>query len=104
MKSTSNIRPETIEQYDESHSLYRINITEEVTEEVTEDGIVYNWDEYLIEHPVTRDKVIDAVIKEHYPDGASEAAIRKGVINKDDPDFVAFNNFVESVKDVISLN
>ena len=100
MRSTSNIRPETIEQYDESHSLYRINITEEVTE----DGIVYNWDEYLIEHPVTRDKVIDAVIKEHYPDGASEAAIRKGVINKDDPDFVAFNNFVESVKAVIRLN
>jgi hypothetical protein len=100
MKSTSNIRPETIEQYDESHSLYRINITEEVTE----DGIVYNWDEYLIEHPVTRDKVIDAVVKEHYPDGASEAAIRKGVINKDDPDFVAFYNFVESVKDVIRLN
>ena len=100
MKSTSNIRPETIEQYDESHSLYRINITEEVTE----DGIVYNWDEYLIEHPVTRDKVIDAVIKEHYPDGASEAAIRKGVTNKDDPDFVAFNNFVEGVKDVIRLN
>jgi hypothetical protein len=100
MKSTSNIRPETIEQYDESHSLYRINITEEVTE----DGIVYNWDEYLIEHPVTRAKVIDAVVKEHYPDGASEAAIRKGVINKDDPDFVAFYNFVESVKDVIRFN
>lgn len=94
MKSISNIRPEIIEKYDESHSLYRINITEEVNE----DGIIYKWDEYIIEHPVTRDKIIDAIINEHYQYGASEAAIRKGVINKDDPDFVAFNNFVEDIK------
>lgn len=94
MKSISNIRPEIIEKYDESHSLYKINITEEVTE----DGIIFKWDEYIIEHPVTRDKVIDAIIKEQYPNGASEAAIRKGVINKDDPDFVDFNNFVEDIK------
>ncbi len=94
MKSTSNIRPEIIERYDESHYLYRINITEEVND----NGLTYVWDEYVVEQPITRDKVIDAIIKDKYRDGASEAAIRKGVIDKNDSDFVEFYNFVESLK------
>ena len=49
-------------------------------------------------HPVTRDRIINLAVRENYPDGASEAAIRKGIVNPHDPDFVAFNEFVESVK------
>lgn len=51
-----------------------------------------------LEHPVTRDRIIDLAVRENYPDGASEAAIRKGVINKNDPDFISFNNFVDNIK------
>lgn len=49
-------------------------------------------------HPVTRDRVIDLAVRANYPDGASEAAIRKGIVDKNDPDFVAFNEFIESIK------
>ena len=51
-----------------------------------------------LEHPVTRDRVIDLAVRANYPDGASEAAIRKGIVDKNDPDFVSFNEFVESIK------
>lgn len=51
-----------------------------------------------LDHPVTRDRVIDLAVRANYPDGASEAAIRKGIVNKNDPDFIAFNNFVDNIK------
>lgn len=51
-----------------------------------------------LDHPVTRDRIINLAVRENYPDGASEAAIRKGIVDKNDPDFVSFNKFVESIK------
>lgn len=49
-------------------------------------------------HPVTRDRIINLAVRENYPDGASEAAIRKGIVDPHDPDFLSLNEFVESIK------
>ena len=51
-----------------------------------------------LERPVTRDRIINLAVSENYPDGASEAAIRKGIVDKNDPDFISFNNFVDNIK------
>lgn len=51
-----------------------------------------------LDEPITRDRIVNRAVCCNYPDGASEAAIRKGIVNPRDPDFVAFNEFVESVK------
>lgn len=72
---------------------------ESVDNEITEQLVA--GQQHVLNNPVTRDRIIDIVVRANYPDGASEAAIRKGVINSQDVDFVAFNNFVESVKNDI---
>lgn len=48
--------------------------------------------------PFTRARIINLAVQANYPDGASEAAVRKGIADPLNPDFVAFNDFVESIK------
>jgi len=54
--------------------------------------------QFTLDKPVTRDRIINEAVRQNYPDGASEAAIRKGIVDSQDPDFLLFNNFVKEVK------
>jgi len=73
------------------------NIKDPVTEEIT-GTVPVAKEQYRIENPATYDRIVDAVIKENFPAGSDQAALRKGIIDSENTDFVAFNAFVESIK------
>ena len=54
--------------------------------------------QYRVKNPATYSNIVNSVVKENYPDGADEAALRKGIINSVDVDFLNFNSFVEHIK------
>ena len=51
-----------------------------------------------IQNPATYNRIVDSVVSQKYPDGSDQAALRKGIIDSENSDFVAFNAFVESIK------
>lgn len=55
--------------------------------------------QYRVKNPADYPTIVNAVVKENYQHGADEAALRKGILNPDDEDFVNFNSFVEQVKE-----
>ena len=68
-------------------------------EEIIEDGNrKYRADVLRLQHPVTRDRIINQACEEEFPNGEQIAAIRKGIINPDDEDYIRLNEFVERLK------
>ena len=67
--------------------------TEEVIGAVTVAG-----SQYRVPNPASYDRIVNSVVAEKFPDGADQAALRKGVVDSENADFVAFNAFVESIK------
>ncbi len=61
---------------------------------------VKKWvaDVQRVKNPVSYDKTVNAAIKDEFPNGEEEAALRKGILNKLDADYVKLNEFAESVK------
>lgn len=55
-------------------------------------------EQYRVKNPATRARIIDTVIQANYPDGEDAAALRKGIVDANNPDFIAFNAFVEGIK------
>lgn len=72
-----------------------VKMGEETTGEMRK---MWRADVQKVKNPVTYDKTVDAAVREEFPNGASDAALRKGITNKDDPDFVKLNEFAEFVK------
>ena len=62
----------------------------------------YSADVIRVENPATRDRIISAIIKEQFTYDFREAALRKGIENNSDPDYVTFNTFAEEVKRLVS--
>ena len=60
--------------------------------------IIVAGEQYRVKNPANYGTIVNAVVKENYKHGADEAALRKGILNADDPDFIEFNNFVETIK------
>ena len=82
--------PETIQDLGTGHSLVHLN--------VESDGEQYSALVVRVEHPVTRDRVIAAFICAEFSDDAREAALRKGIADKTDADYLEFNKYSEHVK------
>ena len=83
--------PETIQDLGTGHSLVHLNVQEEADNQFS--ALVVR-----VEHPVTRDKVIAAFIRAEFDDNAREAALRKGIADKTDADYLAFNQYSEDIK------
>ena len=83
--------PETIQDLGTGHSLVHLNVKQEADNQVS--ALVVR-----VEHPVTRDKVIAAFIRAEFDDDAREAALRKGIADKTDADYLVFNKYSEDVK------
>lgn len=82
--------PETIQDLGTGHSLVHLNIESDVEQ--------YSALVVRVEHPVTRDRVISSFIRAEFSDDAREAALRKGIADKTDADYLAFNKYSEDVK------
>ena len=83
--------PETIQDLGTGHSLVYLNVKQEADNQVS--ALVVR-----VEHPITRDRVIAALIRAEFDDDAREAALRKGIASKTNADYVAFNKYSEDVK------
>ena len=83
--------PETIQDLGTGHSLVHLNAKQEADNQFS--ALVVR-----VEHPVTRDRVIAAFIRAEFSDDAREAALRKGIADKTDADYLAFNQYSEDVK------
>lgn len=70
----------------------------QVTDDTGTKTIIVAGEQYRVRNPATKERIINLVISENYTDGRNEAALRKGILNVNDPDFVDFNAFAESVK------
>ena len=83
--------PETIQDLGTGHSLVHLNAKQEADNQVS--ALVVR-----VEHPITRDRVIAAFIRAEFTDDAREAALRKGIADNTNPDYLAFNKYSEDVK------
>ena len=83
--------PETIQDLGTGHSLVYLNAKQEADNQVS--ALVVR-----VEHPITRDRVIAALIRAEFDDDAREAALRKGIASKTNADYVAFNQYSDDVK------
>ena len=83
--------PETIQDLGTGHSLVHLNVKEEADNQFSALAV-------RVEHPVTRDRVISAFIRAEFTDDARESALRKGIADKTDADYLAFNKYSEDVK------
>ena len=83
--------PETIQDLGTGHSLVHLNVQEEADNQFS--ALVVR-----VEHPVTRDRVIAGFIRSEFNDDAREAALRKGIADKTDADYLAFNKYSEDIK------
>ena len=94
----SNERPARIEKLGHSTFAYNYN----VKEVVVEDRIEFQYETLVFDHVPTRNEVINLIICETYPDGDESAIQRKGIIDNHNQEFIAYNEFVESVKQQVS--
>lgn len=89
-KQIFETKPEIIQDLGTGHSLVHLEIAE------VENGFEANV--IRVKNPVTRDSVIVAIICAEYDADFREAALRKGISNPLDEDYVAFNEFAEYAK------
>lgn len=107
-KQIFNERPETILDLGTGNSNVHLNITEVDIPEMGTDGLIntikYQADVIRIENPATRGRIISAIIKDRFTTDFREAALRKGIEDKTDSDYILFNNYAESVKDMCTAS
>ena len=97
-------QPTFIQDLGSGYSNVHLNIKQvdciEHDEESNKDVKVKKWsaDVQKVDNPVTYEKTVTLAIKEEFPNGEDEAALRKGIVNPKDEDFVKLNSFAEYVK------
>ena len=92
-KTTSAERPQTIAALAVNAIAYNWAVAE------TESG--YEFNQVIFDHMPTRHEVINACIQHQYPHGEEQAIQRKGIIDRTDPEFVAYVAFVEAIKEEV---
>lgn len=98
MKSSSNIKPQKIEAVGNGSYQINYNITEKETIEFEFYKVLYEYETIIVCGYPTYENVVGEIIREKYSYDFREAAIRKGISNPNDPDYVAFNDFAEQTK------
>lgn len=88
-------KPEIIQDLGTGHSLVHLEITE------VENG--FEASVIRVKTPVTRDSVISAIICAEYDADFREAALRKGIYNPLDEDYIKFNAFAEWAKSIVKI-
>ena len=98
-------KPKFIEDLGSGYSNVHLNIREveveeyDFEEEKSKKVMKWQADVQRVKNPVTYEKTVNAAIHEKFPNGEEEAALRKGITNPLDKDFVRLNEFAESVKE-----
>lgn len=102
-------RPDVVLDLGTGNSNVHLNIAEVEMVESGPDGFLagvvrYQADVVRVTNPVTRDKVISAIIRDRFTEDFREAALRKGIADPSDSDYMLFNGYAESVKNMCSAS
>jgi len=100
-------KPETILDLGTGYSNIHLNITEMIEGIVDEDGkskdeTVWLADVIRVANPPHRDAIISAIVRDRFTDDFREAALRKGILDQKDSDYVLFNSYAEDVKKMVT--
>lgn len=98
MKSNSNIKPSTIEAVGNGSYNVNYNVVESVITENDVERLSYDYDTVTVWGKPTDESVVSEIIKNRYTYDFREAAVRKGIADSNDKDYVAFNTFAENTK------
>lgn len=97
--TNSNEKPKTIERLGLSTFAFNYDIKEEILKDDNEnERIEYQYKTLIFEHLPTQGEIINRIISDTYPDGGELAVQRKGIVDKENAEFVEYNEFVESTK------
>ena len=97
--TNSNEKPKTIERLGLSTFAFNYDIKEEILKDDNEnERIEYQYKTLIFEHLPTQGEIINRIISDKYPDGEESAIHRKGILDRQNPEFVAYNEFVENTK------
>lgn len=96
----SNEIPAKIQQLGLSLFAYNYDIKTYISEstEMQPAAQGYEYESYLFKHKPTAYECINRIITDKYPDGAENAIQRKGIIDKENPEFLEYCSFVEELK------
>ena len=95
MKTHSNAQPERIQRLGLNLYAYNHNIQE------VEDG--YDYEAIHFDHIPSANEIINHLVSLAYPDGEELAIQRKGIIDPQNNEFVAYYQNVEQIKAKIKL-
>ena len=101
----SNEKPARIEQLGMSTFAYNYDV-QEVSVQTNENEparIEYQFKTLVFDHKPSRNEVINRIINDKYPNGEESAIQRKGILDNHNPEFIAYNEFVENTKTLVSL-
>ena len=97
MKTFSNTKPEMIENIGNNNYFFNYNIEEYIEDNITR----YKYDQIELQSYPNYDNVVSEIIKNKFSYDFREAAIRKGISNPNDKDFIEFSSFAEEIKQFI---
>lgn len=97
MKTFSDTKPEIIENIGNGNYFFNYNIEEYIEDDITK----YKYDQIELQSYPNYDNIVSEIIKNKFSYDFREAAIRKGVSNPNDKDFIEFNSFAEEIKQFI---
>lgn len=100
MRSNSNERPSVITYLGNGEYQFAYNVIESTTDDRTS----FNYDVVIIRDAKYDDivsAIISAIIKEKYSQDEREAAIRKGISDPNNEDYVSFNTYAEETKALV---
>lgn len=94
MKASSNNKPPLIQQLGANLYAYNHNIQE------VEEG--YEYHPLYFDHEPAREEVINELVLKSYPFGEENALQRKGILNPQDEEFMAYYANVEMIKSKVT--
>lgn len=103
-------RPELIEILDKNTSIVNMDVTEKIAEDIQSDNQYElnqgpSWIvgvQVKVIGELNRDSLVNQMICDKFDSSQREAALRKGIVNPQDKDYVEFNEYAEKVKTLVS--
>ena len=97
MKTFSDTKPEIIENIGNGNYFFNYDIEEYIEDAITK----YKYHQIELQSYPNYDDIVSEIIRNRFSYDFREAAIRKGIINQNDSDFILFNSFAEETKQYI---
>ena len=97
MKSSSNIKPDHVVYIGNGKWHYNYNVAQTEVDGETR----YDYEQVILKGKPTYESTVAAIVRDRYTVDAEMAIQRKGIADNSNQEFVDYNAFVESIKDMV---